>query len=71
MTAETTPVTELLESAERPKLTVAPERRIYTHAEVDQVLAATWGRGGLCSGSPASSAAAESELFGSGARISS
>lgn len=32
----------LLESAERPKLTAAPERRIYTHAELDQVLAATW-----------------------------
>jgi integrase len=31
----------LLESAERPKVTAAPERRIYTHAELDQVLAAT------------------------------
>jgi integrase len=32
----------LLESAERPKLTAAPERRIYTQGELDQVLAATW-----------------------------
>ena len=32
----------LLESAERPKLTAAPERRIYTQAELEQVFAATW-----------------------------
>jgi integrase len=32
----------LLESAERPKLTAAPERRIYTQAELEQVLAAAW-----------------------------